>query len=123
MTRKCAFETAVVGLSERLCAVLLNMRPHFCFCINTGQRYHKNTVPTHCHSFTLWSILPCTEAANVTELTKKAFPYVSHPTMARALHQYRLVSRVCRSKPWISPANVAKHKAWAAAHAKWTVDD
>jgi len=43
--------------------------------------------------------------------------------MARALHQYRLVSHVRRSKPWISPANVAKHKAWAAAHAEWTVDD
>ncbi len=58
MTRKCAFETAVVGLPERLCAVLLNIRLHFRFCINTGQRYHKNTVPTHCHSFTLWSTLP-----------------------------------------------------------------
>src|SRR6266571_5373719 len=58
MTRKHAFETAVVRLPERLCAVLLNMRPHFHFCINTGQRYHENTVPTHCHSFTLWSTLP-----------------------------------------------------------------
>ncbi len=68
-------------------------------------------------------LLARTEAANVTELTKKAFPHVSRPTMARALHQYRLVSRVRRSKPWISPANVAKHKAWAAAHTEWTVDD
>ena len=58
MTRKRAFETAVVRLPERLCAVLLNMRLHFHFCINTGQRYHENTVPTHCHSFTLWSTLP-----------------------------------------------------------------
>ncbi len=73
-----------------------------------------------CHGAIL---LPCTEAANVTELTKKAFPHVSCPTMARALHQYRLVSHVRRSKPWISPANVAKRKAWAAAHAEWTVDD
>jgi transposase len=68
-------------------------------------------------------LLAQTEAANVTELTKKAFPHVSRITVSWALHQYGLVSRVRRSKPWISPANVAKRKAWAAAHAGWTVED
>jgi transposase len=73
-----------------------------------------------CHGAIL---LACTEAANVTELTKMAFPQVSSITMARALHHYGLVSCVRRSKPWISPVNVGKQKAWAAAHADWTVDD
>ncbi|KAF8489920.1 hypothetical protein F5888DRAFT_1572008, partial [Russula emetica] len=35
-----------------------------------------------------------TEAANCTELVKKAFPHVSRQTMFRALHEYGLVSRV-----------------------------
>ena len=68
-------------------------------------------------------LLAHTEAANVTELTQKAFPQVSHITVSRALHEYGLISWVCRSKPWISLANVAKCKAWAAAHATWTVED
>jgi len=63
------------------------------------------------------------EVANVTELTQKAFPQVARTTMSRALHEYGLISRVRRSKPWISPANVAKRKAWAAAHSDWTVED
>ncbi|KAH9059507.1 hypothetical protein EDB87DRAFT_1684585 [Lactarius vividus] len=48
-------------------------------------------------------LLACTEAANVARVTKMAFPHVSRPT--------------------ISLANVAKRKAWAAAHADWTVED
>ncbi|KAH9034339.1 hypothetical protein EDB85DRAFT_1863993, partial [Lactarius pseudohatsudake] len=55
-----------------------------------------------CHGAIL---LVRTEAANVAKLTKLAFPHVSRPTVSRALHQYGLISRVRRSKPWISPAN------------------
>ena len=58
-------------------------------------------------------LLARTEAANVTEVTKKAFSQVSCVTMSRALHVYGLVCRVCHTKPFISEANWIKRWDWA----------
>ena len=95
----------------------------------SGDPYFQKHKPGHPHKLQECDachralLLACTEAANVTELTKQAFLHVSCITVSRALHQYGLVSRVRRSKPWISPVNVAKRKAWAAEHVGWTVED
>ena len=64
-----------------------------------------------------------TEAANVTEVVKKAFPEVSCHTLSRRLKEYGLVCRVRKSRPYISPANREKCCLWALAHASWTVED
>jgi hypothetical protein len=68
-------------------------------------------------------LLAQTKAANCTELTKTYFPNVSHQTLARHLKDYGLVSRVRRTKPWISLAAQEKRRLWAIEHAGWTVDD
>lgn len=85
----------------------------------SGDPYFQKHKPGHprklqeCDARHAAILLARTEAANVTELTKKAFPHVSRITVSQALHEYRLVSCVHRSQP----------KAWAAAHAGWTVKD
>ncbi|GLB39423.1 putative DDE superfamily endonuclease [Lyophyllum shimeji] len=68
-------------------------------------------------------LLARTEAANVTELVKMAFPEISRLTMSRALHEYGLISRVRRTKPYISKANQIRRKDWADDHEAWTADD
>jgi len=68
-------------------------------------------------------MLAKTEVANAIEIVKKAFPQVSHHTLACNLKAYGLVCRVCRSRPYISLANWEKQRLWALAHASWTVED
>ncbi|RDB19714.1 Transposable element Tc1 transposase [Hypsizygus marmoreus] len=68
-------------------------------------------------------MLAKTEAANATEVVKKAFPEVSRHTLARRLKEFGLVCRVRRSRPYISPANKEKHRLWAMEHVGWTVED
>jgi len=68
-------------------------------------------------------MLAKTEAANVTEIVKKAFPQVSCYTLAHNLNVYGLVCHVRRSWPYISLANQEKQRLWALAHASWTVED
>ncbi len=63
------------------------------------------------------------EAANVTEVQKKAFPKVSACMICRHLKEQGLLCRVQRSKPYISPANKEKRRLWAMQHAGWTVED
>lgn len=63
------------------------------------------------------------DVTNVTEIVRTSFPDVSRHTMGRALHKYGLVCRVRRRRPWISPPNKAKRKAWALEHLEWTVED
>lgn len=63
------------------------------------------------------------DVTNVTELVRTSFLDVSRHTMGRALHKYGLVCRVRRRRPWISPANRAKRRAWAVEHINWTVED
>src|SRR6266404_8405316 len=60
---------------------------------------------------------------SLSSLKRPSLKLLAPQLMSRALHEYGLISRVRRSKPWISPANVAKRKAWAAAHSDWTVED
>ena len=50
------------------------------------------------------------EAANVTEVQKKAFPEVSACTIHRCLKEQGLLCCVRRSKPYISPANKEKRR-------------
>ena len=68
-------------------------------------------------------MLAKTEAANATEIVKKAFPQVSRHTLACNLKVYGLLCRVRRSRPYISPANREKQHLWALAHTSWTVED
>jgi len=63
------------------------------------------------------------EAANATEVQKKAFPDVSAHTIRRHLKEQGLLCRVRRSKPYISPANKEKRRLWVMQHAGWTVED
>src|SRR5215469_14644188 len=62
-------------------------------------------------------MLAKTEAANVTELTKKALPNISCHTLGRALKKYGLVCRVRKSRPYISKPNQEKRRLWAMSHA------
>jgi transposase len=63
------------------------------------------------------------EAANATEVQKKAFPKVSARTIRRCLKEQGLLCRVQRSEPYISPANKEKRRLWAMQHVMWTVED
>jgi transposase len=63
------------------------------------------------------------EAANATEVQKKAFPNVSARTVQRRLKEQGLLCRVRRSKPYISPTNKEKRRLWAMQHIRWTVED
>src|SRR6266702_2973691 len=60
--------------------------------VESGDPYFQKHTPGQPHKLQKHDVhhgpilLACTEAANVTKLTKKAFPHVSCPTMARALH-------------------------------------
>ena len=63
------------------------------------------------------------EVSNATELAKTAFSDVSCQTVARALKEHGLICHVCRSRPYISPANKKKWLLWALQHKDWTVDD
>jgi transposase len=66
----------------------------------SGHPYFQKLNPGHPHKLQECNahhgaiLLATTEAANVTELTKKAFPHVSRITVSWVLHQYRLVSCV-----------------------------
>jgi DDE superfamily endonuclease/Homeodomain-like domain len=69
------------------------------------------------------ALLAQTKAANCTELTKTYFPDVSRQTLARYLKSYGLVSRVRRTKPYISPRAQEKRRLWAKEHKGWTVEE
>ena len=68
-------------------------------------------------------MLAKTEAANATEVVKKAFPEVSRHTLSQRLKEYGLVCHVRKSQPYISPANREKRRLWALAHVSWTIED
>jgi len=63
------------------------------------------------------------EAANVTEVQKKAFPDVCPKTIGRHLKENGLVCQVQKSKPYLTLANKEKRRLWAKQHASWTVED
>jgi hypothetical protein len=63
------------------------------------------------------------EAANATEVQKKAFPMVSIHTVQRRLMEQRLQCHVQKSKPYLSKVNKEKQRLWAIQHIKWTIDN
>lgn len=81
---------------------------------------HK--LDTHNVQVAAWILAKC-EAANATEVVKKAFPVVSHHTLSCNLQDYGLVCHVFRSHPNISPENLEKCCLWALAHAGWTIEN
>ncbi|KAI5117840.1 hypothetical protein M0805_008112 [Coniferiporia weirii] len=64
-----------------------------------------------------------TEAANATELQKKAFPDVATRTIQRRLRDQGLLCRIRRSKPYLSKVHKEWRRKWALEHADWTVED
>src|SRR5216684_487837 len=95
----------------------------------SGDVYHVNPKTGHPRKMEIREcqmaarMLSQVEAANVTEVQKKAFPEVSAHMICRHLKEQGLLCRVQRSKPYISPANKEKRRLWAMQHAGWTVED
>jgi hypothetical protein len=63
------------------------------------------------------------DIGTATEAAKRIFPDVSRSTIARRLHDLGLVSRVRRSRPFISEVNIIKHRDWANEYFTWTEED
>jgi transposase len=91
--------------------------------------YHINPKTGHPHKMDLheshiatWMIAQI-EAANATEVQKKAFPTVSIRTVQRHPKEQGLQYHIRKSKPYLSKVNKEKWRLWAMQHIKWTVDD
>ena len=95
----------------------------------SGDVYHVNPKTGHPHKMEIQEcqivaqMLSWVEAANATEVQKKAFPDVSAHMIRRRLKEQGLLCHVRRSKPYISPANKEKRRLWVMQHAGWTVED
>jgi len=68
-------------------------------------------------------MLAKTEAANATEVQKKALKHVSPRTVNRHLREAGLVCQVRKAKPYLSVTYKSKRLAWAKTHCNWTIED
>ena len=95
----------------------------------SGDFYHVNPKTGRPRKFDVRDacvgarMLARAQVANVSELQKECFPDVAAQTIRRRLWEHGLVCHVCKSKPFLTPANREKRRLWALAHASWTVDD
>jgi Transposase len=71
---------------------------------------HKSCIATR--------MITWVEAANATEVQKKAFPTVSIHTVQRCLKEQGLQYHVWKSKPYLSKVNKEKRRLWAMQHIK-----
>ena len=67
-------------------------------------------------------MLASTNAADATDVQRKAFPNVSAETVCRHLAASGLKAYVRRRKPLLTKTHTKKHKKWAELHLNWTAE-
>jgi transposase len=95
----------------------------------SGDYYHVNPKAGRPHKMDIREsriaarMLARVEAANATEVQKKAFPEVSARTVQRRLKEQGLLCRVRKAKPFLTAVHKEKQRLWALEHKGWTVED